>query len=362
MENNNPIFVTKPALPPLEQYIEYLKGIWEREYLTNNGPLVQELEEKIKEFLGVRHCFLVTNGTMALQLSIKALELKGEIITTPFSFVATTSSIVWEHCTPVFVDIDENTLNINPNLIEDAITENTTAILATHVYGNPCDVEKIQQIADKYNLKVIYDGAHAFGTKYKGKSLLSYGDVSTVSFHATKLFSTVEGGAIITNDDQLAEKIDIMRNFGLVGQEIETLGTNAKLSEVHAAFGLCMLPKVPEIIEQREQICNWYDEQLQRLNLKRPVLMDDTIYNYAYYPVIFESEEQLLKVQEKLNEHNIFPKRYFYPALNHLPYISYNFSLFNAGNLTRRVLCLPLFNGLKRDQILLIAKIIFSVF
>ena len=231
--------VTKSFLPPIEDYIEYLKQIWDSNQLTNNGPLVKELEQKLKEYFDVKHLFFVSNGTIAEQIAIKAADLKGDIITTPFSYVATTSSIVWEGCQPVFVDIDPQTLCMNPDLIEDAITEKTTGIIPTHVYGIPCDVEKIQEIAEKHSLKVIYDAAHTFGGKYKGKSIASYGDISFLSFHATKVFHTVEGGAIITNDDELAHKISYMRNFGHNGPEdFWGVGINGNNSEFHAAMGL----------------------------------------------------------------------------------------------------------------------------
>src|SRR5690606_27065948 len=234
--------VTKPFLPKVEEYDKYLASIWERQWLTNNGPLVNEFELKLKEYLDVNHLLYVSNGTIALQIAIKALELSGEIITTPFSFVATTSSIVWEGCKPVFVDIDSETFNIDPRKIESAITPSTSAILATHVYGNPCDIDAIQKIADKYNLKVIYDAAHCFGTKYKGKSVFDYGDISTTSFHATKLFHSIEGGAVFTRCPELLKKMSFIRNFGHNGpSDFKELGLNGKNSEFHAAMGLCNL-------------------------------------------------------------------------------------------------------------------------
>lgn len=252
--------VTKPFMPPFEQYREYLQGIWEREFLTNNGPLVQELELKLKEYLGLKNLLYLSNGTIALQIAIKALGLKGEIITTPFSYVATTSSIVWEGCEPVFVDIDSETLNINPALIEAAITEQTTGILATHVFGNPCDIEAIQAIADKHNLKVIYDAAHCFGTTYKGRSVFEFGDVSTTSFHATKLFHTVEGGAIFAKDEDLNYRMSRMRNFGHAGfEQYDGVGINGKNSEFHAAMGLCNLSHIENILKSRKDQCLLYE-------------------------------------------------------------------------------------------------------
>jgi dTDP-4-amino-4,6-dideoxygalactose transaminase len=343
--------VTKSYLPPIEEYIEYLKNIWQANQLTNNGPLVQELEHKLKDYLGVKHLFFVSNGTIAEQIAIKALDLHGEVITTPFSYVATTSSIVWEGCQPVFVDIDPKTLCIDPELIEAAITPRTSAIIATHVYGIPCAVEKIQAIAQKYEIKVIYDAAHTFGVKYKGKSLVSYGDISTLSFHATKLFHTVEGGAIITDDDDLAHRISYMRNFGHKGQEdFWGLGINGKNSEFHAAMGLCNLPHIEEIISARSQVSCWYDELLVGSGLTRPIIPEDTEYNYSYYPVLFPSESELLKAKHLLNEKQIFPRRYFFPSLNNLPYLGY--SVFpKAKDLSYRVLCLPLYMNLVYDDL-----------
>lgn len=343
--------VTKSYLPPIEEYIKYLNRIWESNQLTNNGPLVQELEEKLKEYLGVRHLFFVSNGTIALQIAIKALDLKGEIITTPFSYVATTSSIVWEGCQPVFVDIDPKTLCLDPDLIEAAITPRTTAILATHVYGIPCDVEKIQSIAERHSLKVVYDAAHTFGVQYLGKSLVSYGDIATLSFHATKLFHTVEGGAIITDDDELAHRISYMRNFGHKGQEeFWGLGINGKNSEFHAAMGLCNLPHLPEIIAARKQVSEWYDELLDGSDLVRPLLPEGTEYNYAYFPVVFPSEAALIKARDRMNEDYIFPRRYFYPSLCDLPYIKKG-SAPVAKSISSRVFCLPLYPGLDHQTV-----------
>ena len=343
--------VTKSFLPPLDDYIDYLKIIWASNLLTNQGPLVLELEQKLKDYLGVKHLFVVSNGTVALQIAIKALDLHNEIITTPFSYVATTSSIVWEGCQPVFVDIDPQTLCIDPNLIESAITPDTTAILATHVYGIPCAVDEIDNIAQRHGLKVIYDSAHTFGAKYLEKSLVSFGDISTLSFHATKLFHTVEGGAIVTDDDDLAHRVSYMRNFGHNGQEaFWGLGINGKNSEFHAAMGLCNLKYVPEIIAARRQVSDWYDELLPRSALTRPTLPDGTEYNFAYYPVLFPSQTELLKARDHLNAAQIFPRRYFYPALNHLPYLDYRkFPV--TENVAPRVLCLPLYPELSRIDI-----------
>lgn len=343
--------VTKSYLPPLEDYVEYLKKIWDSNQLTNNGPLVQELEQKLKAYLGVKHLFFVSNGTIALQIAIKAAALQGEIITTPFSYVATTSSIVWEGCQPVFVDIDPQTLCIDPNLIEAAITPRTTGILATHVYGIPCDVQKIEEIAKRHNLKVIYDAAHSFGVKYLGRALASYGDIATLSFHATKLFHTVEGGAIITEDDELAHKISYMRNFGHKGQEdFWGLGINGKNSEFHAAMGLCNLQHLDEIIAARKQISEWYDAFLLGSSLDRPILPESSQYNYAYYPVLFPSENDLIEKRKLLNDQEIYPRRYFFPSLDELPYLGSSKTVISSDCSTR-VICLPLFDKLSFDDV-----------
>lgn len=349
------INVTKSYLPPLEEYVGYLERIWESNQLTNNGPLVKELEEKLKEYLGVKHLFFVSNGTIALQIAIKSLELQGEIITTPFSYVATTSSIVWEGCQPVFVDIDPHTLNIDPDLIEEAITAKTSAILAVHVYGHPCDVERIRSIADRHGLKVIYDAAHAFGVRYKGKSLLSNGDISTLSFHATKLFHTVEGGAVITNDDDIAHRIAYMRNFGHNGPEaFWGIGINGKNTEFHAAMGLCVLPRVPELIERRRAISELYDRLLEGYGQFRPRLMDDATCNYAYYPIVFASVEDLLAAREALHAQHIYPRRYFYPSLNTLEYTPGRRCPVSE-DIARRIMCLPLSHSLDNESVELIS-------
>ena len=343
MSEQHPVInVTKTYLPPLEEYVHCLEGIWERGQLTNNGPLVKELEAQLREYLGVKHLFFVSNGTTALQIAIKALDLHGEIITTPFSYVATTSSIVWEGCQPVFVDIDPETLCLNPELIEAAITPRTTAILAVHVYGHPCDVWRIRAIANRHDLKVIYDAAHAFGVVYCGESLLVHGDISTLSFHATKLFHTVEGGALVTNDDAVAHRIRYMRNFGhRKAEEFWGLGVNGKNSEFHAAMGLCVLPKVPELIAGRAAATRLYDRLLTGCGLVRPKLREGTEYNFAYYPLLFPTEAALLSAQDALHEQEIFPRRYFYPSLNTLEYVRAA-KMPVSEEAAGRVLCLPL--------------------
>lgn len=354
--------VTKPFLPPIQAYEHYLQDIWKRNWLTNNGPLVNELELKLKEYLGLNHLLYVTNGTIALQLAIKALGLKGEIITTPFSYVATTSSIVWEGCTPVFVDIDGSTGNIDPGKIEAAITPRTSAIIATHVYGNPCDLEVLEEIARRKKLKLIYDGAHAFGVKYKGRSVFEYGDISTCSFHATKLFHTVEGGSVSTQDPDLLKRLAYFRNFGHDGPEhFASLGINGKNSEFHAAMGLVNLPYVNQIIEKRRELSLHYDTFLQHFQGKKLRIREHTEYNYAYYPVVFDSEKLLTRVFDTLNQHLIYPRRYFYPSLETLPYVTNAAHCKETDLLAQRILCLPLFDTLSREEIDMIFRIILRV-
>lgn len=351
--------VTKPFLPPQQIYQSYLDGIWKRNWLTNMGPLASDLELRLKEFLKVDHLLFVTNGTVALQMAIKALDLKGEIITTPFSFVATTSSIVWEGCTAVFVDIDPQSLNIDADQIEAAITEQTSAILATHVYGNPCDVEKIEQIAKKHNLKVIYDGAHAFGVEVNGKSIFEFGDVSICSLHATKLYHSIEGGLVVTKDAELLKKLAYIRNFGFDGPEsFAELGINGKNSEFHAAMGLVNLKYIAEISKKRKTLSARYDDKLKNLKAWRPIWYSDSENNAAYYPIIFDSEELMLKCIEYLKSQEIFTRRYFYPSLSHsLPYLK-DQKLEVTDDIAKRVLCLPLFYDLTLVEVDMICRLL----
>lgn len=354
--------VTKPFLPPQEEYNKHLNGIWKRNWLTNMGPLANELELKLKEHLNLNHLLFVTNGTIALQMAIKALDLKGEIITTPFSFVATTSSIVWEGCKPIFVDIDKDSLNIDPNKIEEVITENTTAILATHVYGNPCDVIAIENIAQKHNLKVIYDGAHAFGVQINGKSIFEYGDISICSLHATKLYHSGEGGLIITKDPVLLKKLAYIRNFGFKGPEsFAELGTNGKNSELHAAMGLVNLEYIETIHNNRKIITERYDEKLKNLRAKKPCWHQNASLNYAYYPMVFESEELMLRCIEKLKANEIFTRRYFYPSLaNSLPYLEPK-ELEVIDKIANKVICLPFYHDLSNEEVDLICRLLLRV-
>lgn len=353
--------VTKPFLPPYEDYERYLKKIWSRNWLTNNGPLVNDLELKLKEYLGVPHLLYLNNGTVALQLAIKALGLTGDIITTPFSYVATTSSIVWENCRPVFVDVDEHSFNLDPTLIEAAITDKTTAILATHVYGNPCDIEGIARIAKQHGLRVIYDAAHCFGSTYDGTSVFNYGDIATTSFHATKLFQTVEGGAVVTQDADLLARLSKMRNFGHDGPDkFDGVGINGKNSEFHAAMGLSNLPYVDEILAKRKADHARYDRLLDQLDLQKPIIDERATYNYSYYPVVFASQEMTERVFNKLKEHEIYARRYFYPLLSTLDYVTAS-DLPIAMSIAERVLCLPLFHTMQEEEIDMVARLIVRI-
>lgn len=354
--------VTKPFLPPVEEYERYVRDIWKRNWLTNNGPLVNDLELKLKDYLNVKHLLFVTNGTIAIQLAIKALGLKGQIITTPFSYVATTSSLVWEGCEPVFADIDPNTGNLDPNRIEDLITPNTSAILATHVYGNPCDIDTIADIAKRKNLKLIYDGAHAFGVKVKNNSVFNYGDISTCSFHATKLYHTVEGGAVITRDPELLKRMAYLRNFGHDGPErFAQLGINGKNSEFHAAMGLANLKYISQIIAHRKELCAYYDSFLSNFQAKKPEISRDVTYNYAYYPLFFKDEILLRKVVDVLSQHWIYPRRYFYPSLEELPYVRKTDNCPMADSIASRALCIPLYDALTREEIDMICRLMLRV-
>lgn len=345
------MFVTKSFLPPLGEYEFYIKKIFENGQLTNQGPLLKELEEKLKTFLGVENFHYVTNGTIAIQLALKVLGIEeGEIITTPFSYVATTSSILWERCTPVFVDIEPDNFTIDADKIEAAITPKTKAIIAVHVFGYACNIEKIENIAKKHNIKVIYDAAHAFGSLYKGKSLLSFGDISTCSFHATKLFHTIEGGACIVKDKAVSDKLELIKRFGHQGDEHFCLGINAKQSEMNAAMGLANFPYLKEIMSNRKRICDLYDSQLQG-HIGRPKKQEDIVYNNAYYPVLFKDEKELLAVFMALNEKQIYPRRYFYPSLNKLPYLKDAASCPISEDITKRIACLPLFNDMTDEQV-----------
>ena len=340
------INVTQPFLPPLAEYEAYLRRVWESHYLTNQGPLLQEFEHQAAAYLGLPKLHLVANGTLALQVALRALDITGgEIITTPFSFVATTSAILWERCTPVFVDIEPDTFCIDAGKIEAAITPNTQAILAVHVYGYPCAIDLIEEIARRHGLHVIYDAAHAFGAKYRGQSLLGFGDVSTCSFQATKVFHTVEGGAVIARDPAVNDRVELIKKFGFVGDDHLTLGINAKASEVHAAMGLCNLKYVGDIIARRRNIAQFYDQALSG-RLATPPSVPEHEPNYCYYPVVFETEAELLAAKSRLEAQDIYPRRYFYPSLNQIPYVGSSASCPVSERIARTVLCLPIYDQL----------------
>lgn len=341
--------VTKPYLPPIEKYKQYIDRIYESGILTNRGPLLRGLEERLADYLGVKHVVCVANGSLALQVAYKALKLKGEVITTPFSFAATTSTLLWESLKPVFCDIDAESFNLDPELIEQHITFDTSAILPVHVFGNPCEVERIQEIADKYKLKVIYDAAHAFGVKYKGESVLKYGDISTLSFHATKLFHTLEGGAIITESDDIAGKVRKLINFGITDPEtIEGVGTNAKMNEFEAAMGLCVLDDIEKISLSRQKMIEAYKEKLSS-KAKFQKINEYSSELSSYVPIAFENEEKLLEVKQALEIERVYPRRYFYPSLD-VAYLSNELST-NSISLSKRILCLPLYHSLKSSDI-----------
>lgn len=340
------INVTKTFLPPIEEYNKQVQRAWDNQWLTNRGELVLELEEKLRHYLSVSNIIVTNNGTVPLQIALKLLGQQGEIITTPFSYVATTAAIVWENCIPVFVDIHPEYLTIDETKIEAAITAKTTAILATHVFGNPCHVEAIKAIAKKHQLKVIYDAAHCFGVIYKDKSLFDYGDISTCSFHATKLFHTGEGGAMFANDRELQHQMLYSHTFGHLGPvNYYGVGINGKISELQAALGLAVLPYMETILAERKKVVDYYNKYLDLSKLKPLKIREKTHWNYGYYPVVFESEEQLLKVEKKLNENEIIPRRYFYPSLNTIYYVKGQ-SMPISESIASRVMCLPLYIGL----------------
>lgn len=366
-EFEKPIYVTKPFLPPLEEFQSYLEQIWESHWLTNGGPFHQELERKLADYLGVEHISLFANGTLALITALQTLRITGEVITTPFSFVATAHSLLWNGIKPVFVDIHPETFNLDPAKIEAAITPHTTAIMPVHVYGRPCDVEKIQSIADIYGLKVIYDAAHAFGVHYKGKSLLNHGDLSTMSFHATKVFNTFEGGAIVCPDIKIKKRIDDLKNFGFHDEvTVVAPGINAKMNELQAAFGLLQLKHIDKAIDRRHEIDSFYREALSTVDgISFPPLPTNTIYNYAYFPILIEKEYSLSRdgLNDKLRKQGIFPRRYFYPLISDFPMYrglpsATHINLPLAHKIADSVLCLPIYPALENETLTQIISII----
>ncbi|MBI5741729.1 MAG: DegT/DnrJ/EryC1/StrS family aminotransferase [Nitrospirae bacterium] len=356
-----PIYVTQPSLPPLDEYTRILEGVWERGILTHNGPMVQLLEKELIDYLHVPNLVAVTNGTIAIQLAIRALNLEGEIITTPFTWIATASAIMWEKCRPVFADVQPDTFNIDPQRIEEKITDRTSAIIPVHVFSNPCDVEAIQKIADKHNLKVIYDAAHAMCVDYNGKSLLEYGDITATSFHATKIFQSGEGGACITKDRELFERLRRLRFFGHdEKKDIVDEGLNGKMTEVHAALGLASLKWLDKVLHDRREKYELYMSLLENCGFIEFQNFPPDSYNYSYMPVLLENEEQLLALTEHLNGHNIYPRRYFHPSLNTVDVVSSKEHFPVAEDLASRILCLPLFYTLKKTDIEYICGLIIN--
>lgn len=365
---NKQITVTSPLLPPLDEFVDCLKDIWEKKWITNNGKYHQELEKALCDYLGVEYISLFTNGTLPLIVALQALRITGEVITTPYSFVATTHSIWWNGIKPVFVDIDPKTGNLNPDCIEAAITPYTTAIMPVHVYGTPCDIERIQAIADRYGLKVIYDAAHAFGVQKDGKSILTAGDISTLSFHATKTYNTIEGGALICDSAQMKQRIDYLKNFGFADEvTIVAPGINAKMDEIRAAYGLLGLKYVDAAIESRRQVAICYREALCNLDgISFFEDLPDVRHNYSYFPIFVDAERYGMTRDElyaKMKEFNVLGRRYFYPlistfsAYRGLPSAS-SANLPVATRMAQQVICLPMHHELKKEEIEYILSII----
>jgi dTDP-4-amino-4,6-dideoxygalactose transaminase len=352
------ITVTKSDLPPLDKYTEYLKKIWANVWLTNDGELVQLLGKKLEDYLKVKNLVLMSNGTVTLQTALRALDVKGEVITTPFTFAATTNVLLWEGLTPIFADIEKDTYNINPEDVESKITEKTSAILAVHVYGNPCNVKQLQKIADKHGLKLIYDAAHAFGVEYEGASISCFGDASTLSFHATKVFNTIEGGAVVCRDAAVADKLRLMRNHGIKSEtEVVLPGINAKMNEFQAAMGLCNLDLVDDAIASRKRLYVKYVDCLSGLSLRFQKVVASK-YNYSYMPVLFETERERDSVYSKLLEKGIKSRKYFYPLTADFDYFKVNgvnlvekYGLVNANTVADRILCLPLYPKLEESLV-----------
>jgi dTDP-4-amino-4,6-dideoxygalactose transaminase len=365
---NKPITVTQPCLPPLEEFIPYLQQIWQNKWLTNNGPLHQQLEKELAEYLGVKHISVFSNGTLALITALQALNITGEVITTPFSFVATTHSLWWNKIKPVFVDIEPEFLNLDPTKIEAAITPQTTAIMPVHVYGNPCKVKEIQHIADKHGLKVIYDAAHAFGVKINGNSVLNYGDLSVLSFHATKVYSTIEGGAIICHTEEMKHHIDNLKNFGFRGETVvEEPGINAKLNEVQAAYGLLQLKYVDGFIAKRKEITELYRSLFKDISgIHFLNDMEGVTHGYSYFPILIDKDKfgkSRDELYEHLKSHNIYSRRYFYPLISSFePYNTLESStptnLKVAHKAAENVLCLPIFVELEDRQVVDIVNLL----
>lgn len=362
------IFVTQPALPPLDEFIPYLQNIWDNKWLTNNGPFHQQFEEELAKYLGVKYLSVFSNGTLALITALQALRITGEVITTPYSFVATTHSLWWNNIKPVFVDIESQYLNIDPSKIEAAITPKTTAIMPVHVYGNPCYVKEIQDIADTYGLRVIYDAAHAFAVKKNGNSILNWGDLSIMSFHATKVFNTIEGGAIICQDEKTKQRIDLLKNFGFK-DEVTVIepGINAKMNELQAAYGLLQLKYVDSYISKRKEIVDLYNKLLSEASGITLMSIDNDVeHAYPYYPILIDTKEYGISrdaLYEKLKEYNIYGRRYFYPLISEFPTYrglasASKDNLPVANKIAKEVLCLPIYPDLSTAEIEMICNII----
>lgn len=355
MTDQKPIYVTRPSLPDLEELTPYLEEIWKSKILTNAGPLHHRLEQALCDYLNVPHLSLFNNATIALMASLKILNLKEKVITTPFSFIATSHAILWNDLTPVFVDIDPDTLNIDPTQIEAALTPDTSAIMAVHCYGQPCDIDAIQAIADKHGLKVIYDAAHVFGNEHERHSLLTAGDLSVLSFHATKVFNTFEGGAIICKDAEMKAKIDQFRNFGISSEtSVEAIGLNGKMSEVHAAFGLLNLNYIDAQIARRAHIDTWYREHLKDIQGITPITYQNLKrVNHSYFPVLVDDTYPLSRdgLYDRLKDNNIFARRYFYPAITDFkPYLDYKADCPVSTKMADQILCLPIFADMTNDE------------
>jgi dTDP-4-amino-4,6-dideoxygalactose transaminase len=365
---DKPIYVTQPSMPPLDEFVVYLEKIWDSKILTNNGPMHQEFEKVLCDYLGVKYISLFSNGTLALITALQALRITGEVITSPFSFVATTHALWWNGIKPVFADIEPDFFNLNPDKIEAAISPHTTAIMPVHVYGNPCNVEQIQQIADKYGLKVIYDACHTFGMRYHGSSVLNFGDLSVLSFHATKVFTTFEGGAIVCHDEKTKKRIDFLKNFGFADEvTVVAPGINAKMNEVEAAYGLLQLKYIEDNIAKREALVNLYRSKLGYIKgISFFADIEGIRSNYAYFPILIDPEVYGIsrdEVYSRLMHHNIYTRRYFYPLISQFPTYKglpsaapENLPL--AEKIAQRVLCLPIYPTLDQKVVLEITSLL----
>jgi len=371
IDNPLPILnVTQPTLPPLDEFIVQLRDIWDRKWLTNNGPYHQQFESALAQYLGVKHVSLFCNGMIALQVGLQALEVTGEVITTPFSFPATTHAIHWNHCTPVFCDIEPETCNLDPACIEALITSRTTCILPVHVYGNPCNVDDIMKISEKHGCKVFFDAAHAFGVRMNGESLLKSGHLSMLSFHATKVFNTIEGGALITNDSKLKERIDFLKNFGFSDETtVIEPGTNGKMNEIQAAYGLLQLKYIDSAIAERRAVAGWYRRSLAGIPGIR--FFEDTpgvTQNYSYFPIFIDEHQYGMTRDDlywRLKEQRINGRRYFYPLISSFPMYTglpsaSSVNLPEANIMAERVLCLPIHTGLRAEDLSRVVQVVLA--